>query len=501
VPSCDVRALPLSPTDAFVLSRVDGVVGATDLSLLTGLGADEVEATLGRLADLGAIAWGDGPSSQRAERPRPSRVVTKRNDEVQRPIVEVVAVAPDEPSQPSPGLYDPSELDEDVDLPPERRRRILDVYYRLDDRSHYELLGVDSSADKKAVKAAYYEVAAEYHPDKYFRKRLGSFKAKMEVIFGRLTLAHDTLTRKQTREEYDAYLLTRTATRDLESTLREGEVKAAEEEEELRRTLERQVEAPAASSAQAVRQDPVLQQARREAFARRLLGRHSSQFPRGAAAAASQPPASPTPPVSQPRAPSSPPPAAAQSAAEDLRRRYREQHVRMRRTQLEQYVGAAEQAKARGDAVEAANAYRLALAIAPDDEMLRVAAEQAQLKASEVLAESYLKQGTYEERAERWPDAARSLARAAEGYPRDASVQARAAHALLKAGGDLHRAAQFGQRAVEIEPKNAAHRLTLAQVYAAADLSLNARRELEAAAALAPQDATIAAMLKSLRKA
>ena len=55
---------------------------------------------------------------------------------------------------------------------------------------------MDPSADKKAIKDAYYVLAAEYHPDRYFRKRLGTFKSKMEAVFNRLTVAHDTLTRK-----------------------------------------------------------------------------------------------------------------------------------------------------------------------------------------------------------------------------------------------------------------------------------------------------------------
>ena len=34
---------------------------------------------------------------------------------------------------PSAPLYDPGELDEDVEIDAERRRRVLDLYYRLED--------------------------------------------------------------------------------------------------------------------------------------------------------------------------------------------------------------------------------------------------------------------------------------------------------------------------------------------------------------------------------
>jgi tetratricopeptide (TPR) repeat protein len=44
------------------------------------------------------------------------------------------------------------------------------------------------------------------HPDRYFGKRLGSFKQKMEQVFARVTVAYDTLSKNKTRAEYDARL-------------------------------------------------------------------------------------------------------------------------------------------------------------------------------------------------------------------------------------------------------------------------------------------------------
>ena len=53
VPGCDLRSLPLTPSEAYVLSRIDGTLSTQDLSTMTGLPADEVDKTLDRLADLG----------------------------------------------------------------------------------------------------------------------------------------------------------------------------------------------------------------------------------------------------------------------------------------------------------------------------------------------------------------------------------------------------------------------------------------------------------------
>ncbi|WP_437680382.1 J domain-containing protein [Sorangium sp. So ce131] len=170
---------------------------------------DTVQA-LRRLRELGAIVL-DGESSipppprgapdgaRRAAAPDAERTLSSGGESIPlgRDALQHVE---------SPPLYDPAELDEPVELAPDRKRRILDLYYRLEDLTYYELLGVPDQADKKQIKSAYYLLAPEFHPDTYFRKQLGSYKQKIEAVFTRITLAHDTLTSKQRRAEYDAYL-------------------------------------------------------------------------------------------------------------------------------------------------------------------------------------------------------------------------------------------------------------------------------------------------------
>ena len=98
------------------------------------------------------------------------------------------------------------ELDEDVDLDMERRRYILEAHAQLDRINHYALLGVNRAADKKAVKDAYFRLAGLVHPDRYFGKRLGSYKLKMELLFTRITAAYETLSESERRATYDLEL-------------------------------------------------------------------------------------------------------------------------------------------------------------------------------------------------------------------------------------------------------------------------------------------------------
>lgn len=94
-------------------------------------------------------------------------------------------------------------LDEELDLTAEQQARITAVFSRLDSIDLYQLLGVPRDADKKTLKRAYNARVMDFHPDRFFRKRLGTFKPKMEAIFARMTDALDVLCSPERRAEYD----------------------------------------------------------------------------------------------------------------------------------------------------------------------------------------------------------------------------------------------------------------------------------------------------------
>lgn len=98
------------------------------------------------------------------------------------------------------------ELDEDVDLDFDHRMYILEMHERLATITHYSVLNVPRTADKKEIKRAYFLFAGQFHPDRFRAKRLGSFKPLIDEIFSRATAAHDVLTSADQRAEYDATL-------------------------------------------------------------------------------------------------------------------------------------------------------------------------------------------------------------------------------------------------------------------------------------------------------
>jgi tetratricopeptide (TPR) repeat protein len=83
--------------------------------------------------------------------------------------------------------------DEELDLTPAQRQRIDDVFSRLAELDDRAILGVAPDATRAAVRRAYFERVAEFHTDRFFRKRLGSYKARMEAISRRVTEAYETI--------------------------------------------------------------------------------------------------------------------------------------------------------------------------------------------------------------------------------------------------------------------------------------------------------------------
>ena len=263
----DVRSLKLDATDGFLMTRIDGKLGPKELSADTGLPDFSVMRALEKLEKLGVVEWIDpkAPPPEAAP-PPPARDRTK--------LPEFASLG-DDPK------YDLTELDEEIDLSRDQRKRILDLFYRLDDLDHYTLLGLGKEADKKTVKRAYFELAAMMHPDRYFKKNLGSFKPKMEALFGRITEAHDTLVDVGRRLDYDSYLDEVATTKGMEAMFERAL-------EESRRTAasappEAATSAPPPTNGASASIPPASKpsgpsaadlQARREALARRLLGGH-----------------------------------------------------------------------------------------------------------------------------------------------------------------------------------------------------------------------------------
>jgi len=90
-----------------------------------------------------------------------------------------------------------------LDLTVEQQARIDLLYDGIDEKTHYDILRIKRDAPAKAVKRAYYQFSKEFHPDKFFRKQLGPYKERLELIFARVNEAYRVLTDDRDRDDYD----------------------------------------------------------------------------------------------------------------------------------------------------------------------------------------------------------------------------------------------------------------------------------------------------------
>ncbi len=625
VPGVDVRTLPLSAVEGFVLSRIDGRSAVTEIVSMTGLGADQVGAIVEKLVSLGAARWVEEsrptppsgapmgtvksapsssslppkPVSRSPSSPSQSPISAARRRGISGPPRRAMAEsgisqappdfkpsqrppfgsnAPRPPSKRPPDLtpppppppseearadpvkalfdafedsertspkmerpdrlrapeakvtihpgpsspaeltaammdvdlpYDPTELMEDVELPVARRKEVLDLFYRLEHVDFYELLGIAYDADKKEVRAAYFGLSKVFHPDTMFRKNLGSYKAKMETVFGRLTEAYDTLGKKKAREEYDGYLQ---ATKSAQMVERALQFETKREQARVAAS-EAKVSMPAAppfaSPPSAPAPERALPPREMSDEARKLAQQIMQRRLRGVMGQAPKPPVEPRPAAAVP-APANDP-ASGTSVFPRERTDPQELLRRLTRTlkdvgnitgtsdQLTRHVKGSQSAFARGDVAEAAKLMQKAVSLAPDREDLRAEFDRLSRMLSEKLATAYEEQARFEQKSNKWASAALSWVKVCEGKPQDANAHRQAAQALFKAGGDLRGAQKYAQQAVFLAPGDIDAHLLLAQLYMTLGLKLNAKRELDAATKLDPENEMVKNLLADMK--
>jgi hypothetical protein len=200
----------LSPTEGFILSRVDGRMSYDEICMVSGLSRDE---TLRILRDLKQARLILGPGEVAVGASRASAAVPSRSPATARPAAAGAGSTDEARSQaaqpaasragekdrrtpvgPLERLDDgspvaPGDLVEWPDAPSELKARIVRLHRRLRQLSAWDLLGVGKDADASTVRRAFGAASKELHPDRYFGKNLGSFRAKLGAIFARLSEA------------------------------------------------------------------------------------------------------------------------------------------------------------------------------------------------------------------------------------------------------------------------------------------------------------------------
>jgi CheY-like chemotaxis protein/tetratricopeptide (TPR) repeat protein len=72
--------------------------------------------------------------------------------------------------------------------------------------THYQILGVASTADLSEIKAAYLKMARTYHTDAFAGQELGEMGPALNEIFKRITEANENISEPEKRADYDTLL-------------------------------------------------------------------------------------------------------------------------------------------------------------------------------------------------------------------------------------------------------------------------------------------------------
>ena len=456
----NLRELSLTAVEGFVLSRIDGAGNVADICSLTGLTERETVGILERLIRLGAI---------RIEGLNPDALTSRGEDDGDLGGAVVQRRAPSTE-------FDPAALDEEgVELTQDERRAILETFHILEDISFYDLLQVEHKADRKQIREAYFRLSKEFHPDTHFRKQLGSYKTKLEVIFRSLTQAYEVLSNKNQRADYDAYIVEQIKAREMERQMRE----AAQEAERMEREL---VESVRRARRQArTRRDAETR--RRRALAQKLAAMSGRRIvDRG------------PPPADYVRSRTT-----AETVAE-VRRLLQGSSQIERLERAKKHVSEALEALGLGHHVAAANALRLACTLDPRNEGYQEEFRKANALAQKDLSEGYAKQGKFEEQLGHFDRACEHYCKAAEGNPESGVFAERAAAMLALQKQDLRRAQDYASRGVAKHPKEPKYRITLARVFLELNLMRNAKRELEIALEMEAKNPDALDLLKIVKK-
>lgn len=189
------QKMTLSPSEGFVLSRVDGSTSISEIASISPLGEDETLRCVFALVAAGVVELQARPSIAT------SRLSAKESSEehISRPDLqsEVPSAAEslEPPSPPKSG--EPSEEEQAI------FDDIVRKHSSLESSDYYQILEVSAGASDLDIKKGYYAMARKYHPDRHHLPHLREVQALLEELFAKVTVAYQELSDPSSRRRYD----------------------------------------------------------------------------------------------------------------------------------------------------------------------------------------------------------------------------------------------------------------------------------------------------------
>jgi curved DNA-binding protein CbpA len=193
----DWQTADLRPTEAFILTRIEGPCPVHELVATSGLPEAETLHAVYALLLGGFLTRAHWPAIFNEKSVHASRTKSASDAKVVR------VVSPLKSGSKAAGAKDePAISDKDM-----RRMELESYFARLGEAStHYEVLETSERADVSEIKRAYHSLARRFHPDRFHHEGDPELAARVEAAFARIARAYETLADPSRRSGYDTKL-------------------------------------------------------------------------------------------------------------------------------------------------------------------------------------------------------------------------------------------------------------------------------------------------------
>jgi curved DNA-binding protein CbpA len=178
------QKMTLTPSEGYVLSRIDASTTVAEIASISPLGEDETLRCVYALVSAGVV--------ELATRTLPptSRISSPAARDERIPLSEAQRKEAQEPPS-------ASGLEEEV------LADIAAKHASLETSDYYSLLGVSPGASDDEIKKGYYAMAKKYHPDRHHIPHLRNVQGLLEELFAKITVAYQELSDPASRRRYD----------------------------------------------------------------------------------------------------------------------------------------------------------------------------------------------------------------------------------------------------------------------------------------------------------
>jgi curved DNA-binding protein CbpA len=89
------------------------------------------------------------------------------------------------------------------ELSPAELRALTELQVMATDERHYDLLGLSTDASTADIKASYYDLSRQFHPDRFYRRKVTTHRDLIEEVFTGINRSYELLADETARRRYD----------------------------------------------------------------------------------------------------------------------------------------------------------------------------------------------------------------------------------------------------------------------------------------------------------